>query len=284
MKVIEVLNNKNIEYREANNDYLIRCLNPEHEDSDPSLRVDKVTGVMHCFSCGFAENIFRFFGYIVSTQDVQILQLKAKIRELSKEILTIPMDSEKYLKSFRGISADTLSKFEAFTQNTDFEGRIVFPVRDIQGDITSFIGRYINSDAHPKYLIKPEHSKLSLHPSKPEIIRNSIILVEGIFDMLNLYDKGLTNAVCTFGTAFGSVRKYKRFQKNLEKLNLYKLQGVDTIYIMYDGDKAGRDAATQLEKNLQSHFIVEVVNLPENSDPGSLTQEEVSMIKGTLYE
>ena len=31
-------------------------------------------------------------------------------------------------------------------------------------------------------------------------IQGKVILVEGIYDMLNLQDKGLTNAVCTFGT------------------------------------------------------------------------------------
>ena len=33
-----------------------------------------------------------------------------------------------------------------------------------------------------------------------DFIQGSAILVEGIFDMINLHDKGLTNAVCCFGT------------------------------------------------------------------------------------
>jgi DNA primase len=45
MNVIDLLNNRQIQYREAGKDYLIKCLNPEHDDSNPSMRVDKVTGI-----------------------------------------------------------------------------------------------------------------------------------------------------------------------------------------------------------------------------------------------
>jgi len=44
-------------------------------------------------------------------------------------------------------------------------------------------------------------------------------MVEGIFDVINLHDKGLTNAVCCFGV------------KNVteEKLQVLSVQGIDRI-------------------------------------------------------
>ena len=70
-------------------------------------------------------------------------------------------------------------------------------------------------------------------PAKVKPIQNRVILVEGIFDALNLWDKGLKNTVCCFGTQ----------QVNWVKLSLLKLQGVQGIDIMFDGDEAGRQAA-----------------------------------------
>ena len=61
MDVLELLNKQEVGYTPSGQDYLIKCLNPEHDDSNPSLRVDKVTGVMHCFSCGFKGNVFAHF-------------------------------------------------------------------------------------------------------------------------------------------------------------------------------------------------------------------------------
>jgi DNA primase len=284
MKVEEVLLDKGIDYVHGGKDIVIKCLNPEHDDSNPSLRIDKLTGMMHCFSCGFAGNIFHHFNLVVNLADAEILRLKDKIRALQKEKLVIPVNAEPYTKPYRGISATTLRKFEAFTlMDKDFEGRIVFPIRDIQNDILCFVGRYINSNTEPRYIIKPTDTKLPLFPAKPEIIQNSIILVEGIFDAINLHDKGLPNTVCTFGTSFGSVKKYKKVQKNIERLNMYKLQGVTKIFIMYDGDKAGKEAAKQLNKNLEKHFVSEIINLPDGMDPGGLEADEVKALKELVY-
>ena len=98
-----------------------------------------------------------------------------------------------------------------------------------------FNGRALGP-AENKYLISPPRAKLPLFPSKPAVVEGKVLLVEGIFDMLNLYDKGLTNVVCGFGT--------KKITK--EKLNLLKIQGVTGIDIFFDGDDAGQKAAKEV--------------------------------------
>ena len=47
----DLLKEKGIPYQLSGKDVKIICLNPEHDDTNPSLRVDRITGVMHCFSC-----------------------------------------------------------------------------------------------------------------------------------------------------------------------------------------------------------------------------------------
>jgi len=70
MDVIELLNKQKLVYTLSGQDFQIKCLNPDHDDRNPSLRVDKVTGVMHCFSCGFRSNIFTHIGTAPSAKEV----------------------------------------------------------------------------------------------------------------------------------------------------------------------------------------------------------------------
>ena len=106
-----------------------------------------------------------------------------------------------------------------------------------------------------------------------EPIQGSVILVEGIYDMINLHDKGLTNAVCCFGTK----------NINEEKLKMLSIQGVESVDIFFDGDDAGQTAAREVRE------MVERVGLhPRNvhlkdSDPGAFTETRVEKLKSKLY-
>jgi DNA primase len=60
--VLDLLIKKNLAFNVSGKDYLIKCLNSKHEDNNPSFRVDKLSGIAHCFGCGFKTNIFTHFG------------------------------------------------------------------------------------------------------------------------------------------------------------------------------------------------------------------------------
>ena len=49
MRVEELLQEKNLDFKVSGRDYLVKCLNPEHEDTNPSMRIDNITGIFHCF-------------------------------------------------------------------------------------------------------------------------------------------------------------------------------------------------------------------------------------------
>jgi DNA primase len=90
--------------------------------------------------------------------------------------------------------------------------------------------------------------------------------------MLNLWDKGLKNVVCTFGTS-------GLFNNTAEKLLPYKAAGVSKIYIMYDGDDPGREARDKLIPLIESAgFEVDIINVADGSDPGESTQDDVNEI------
>jgi DNA primase len=280
MNVIDILNNKQIKYKEAGKDYQIQCLNREHEDTHPSMRVDKITGVFHCFSCGFKGNIFREFGADPNYIDIKVAQLQEKIRKLSSDTsLILPSDAVYFNKKYRGIKAETYNKVQAFLSNEEdeFKDRIVFPLYDIRNNLKVFIGRALHSEVEDKYLFFPKHVKPPLFPPQPTVISNSLIIVEGIFDALNLIDKGCINVISAFGT-------HTLFKTYREKLSHFKILGVNKFYIMFDGDAAGKTAGSKLENILNSNgFNAEIIELPENKDPGNLTEEEVKILVRGLY-
>jgi len=282
MNVEQLLDEQNIKYRSQGRDCVIRCIHPEHEDVHPSLRIDRVSGVFHCLSCGHKGNIFTHFGKDVSVVDVEVAKVKNKISSIQGNInLTMPENAIPFKHNYRGIDLELLLKYEAFTVDDidALKDRIVFPIRNLYGEIKAFCARRIHSDADPKYVFYPKHVTIPLFPADPkEVINGSIILVEGIFDALNLIQKGLPNAVSIFGTNTFA----KRY--SVQKLEYYKVLGITKIYIMLDSDEAGIKAAYKAEAMIKPLFAVEVIELPENRDPGDLTYEEVSYIRDSIYE
>ena len=277
VSVEELLNKHQIPFNPKGQDYVVSCLNPDHEDNNPSMHVDQQEGTFHCFSCGFKGNVFKFFNIDRNWQDLRVRQLKDKIAIIKANStgLSLPGGAAPYTRHFRDIDKRTLAKYKAFTHK-DYEGRIVFPLPDITGKIRAFIGRYINSNARPKYMIKPSGADLPLFPSVANPIEGSVILVEGIFDALNLIDKGLSNAVAILGAN----------NIQLDKIENLRLQGVHTIYTMFDGDDAGRKASKNAKRLLQEKFIISeetVLELPEGLDPGDLSLEDIKHIKENLY-
>lgn len=274
--VLDILNKNSINFTVSGRDYLIKCLNPEHEDTNPSFRVDRVSGVAHCFSCGFKTNIFKYFGIFTNPVPLRILSLKEKLLALKAPTeQELPAGHTPWTKPFRGISAQTLKHFQAFYTNKveKLIDRIIFPISDVTGKTKVFVGRHTLSNANPRYLNYPSGAELPLYPSYLEQASKSVILVEGIFDMLNLYDKGLKNAVCCFGT--NTLQNSTK-----QKLLPFKAQGVTHIYLLFDGDEAGEKAAKQLKPILEEQeFIVEIINLPDGTDPGELDISDVTSIK-----
>ena len=76
MRVDDLLTEKNIDFKVTGRDYVVKCLNPEHDDKNPSMRIDQVTGIFHCFSCGFRGNVFNHFGAVANFLEIKRQKLK----------------------------------------------------------------------------------------------------------------------------------------------------------------------------------------------------------------
>lgn len=276
--VQDLLDKHRISYRPSGRDFITRCFNPEHNDTNPSFRVDQVSGIGHCFSCGYKFNIFKYYGVLTNNVSIKIAKLKDKLKSITEQMtgLEYPDGYTPFCSTFRGISAQTLRKFGAFTTDRvdDLNDRICFPVPDITGKTSVFVARHSLSNANPRYINYPAKASVPLLPCKIEDPNaTSIILVEGIFDLLQLYDKGINNAVSCFGV--------KTILSNVaEKMLPFKAQGITKVYIMFDGDIRGQEGAKLLKPLVEEEgFIVELITLKEDQDPGTLTDEEIALIK-----
>lgn len=279
--VASFLNSKNISFTSSGKDYVIKCLNPEHEDSNPSCRVDKLTGLTHCFACGWRANIFKHFGVFTDNTSVKVAKLKKKIKDLriASAELELPTDHVPFTQKHRNISSATYRKFGAFTTQEieKLQDRIVFPIKDISNRTVSFLGRHILSDAKPRYEVYPSGVSLPLYPLIMDKNTKTIVLVEGIFDMLNLYDKGVTNAVCVFGTQGITEHSVET------KMLAFKVQGIEKVYILFDGDDAGRKAASATRPLLEDQgFVVDIIQMEDGVDPGALDQDSVDLIRNYI--
>lgn len=274
--VLELIQKNDLQFTVSGRDYLIKCLNPEHNDSNPSFRVDKVTGVAHCFACGFKTNLFKYYGVFTNLVPMKIVALKEKLDALKKfgKELELPQGYTPWTKQFRGVSPATLKHFGAFYTNQveKLQDRIIFPIKDITNKTQVFVGRHTMSNGNPRYINYPQGVKIPLYPAHLPSGYSSMVLVEGLFDMLNLYDNGCENVVCTFGT--NTLQNETK-----QKLLPFRAQGITHVYILFDGDDAGRSAAKTLKPLLEAEgFITEIVDLPDGNDPGDLDAENVRSI------
>src|SRR5690606_19898556 len=93
-----------------------------------------------------------------------------------------------------------------------FRGRLVWPIRDVTGEVIGFGARRLyDDDQGPKYLNTPEtpiYRKAQvlsgLDLAKRAIRqRREVVVVEGYTDVMACHLAGVTTAVATCGTAFG---------------------------------------------------------------------------------
>lgn len=273
MNVQTLLDSKSIEYRESGKDFLVHCLNPDHEDTNPSMRIDRVLGIFNCWSCGYKGNIFNL--YKVEADKLSILREKVKrkmSRSLPSDPIELPEDAIPYYSQYRGLSLSINTKFEFFTTNKlDLDDRLVIPLKDRYGNIYAFLGRDLYGLQKRKYLFYPKYTQIKMYPL-PTFHMGQLVIVEGIFDAFRLIDNGITNVSCIFGV--------NNFTK--DDLTLLEMSGMSKLVIMLDSDKPGQEGAKKiaslcLEMNMNYENIVLDVK-----DPDDLTKEDIKSLKKKL--
>jgi DNA primase len=130
-----------------------------------------------------------------------------------------------------------------------FRNRLVWPIREITGDVVGFGARKLSGDPaddSPKYLNTPEtpiykksHLLYGVDVAKKEIARRrQAVIVEGYTDVMACHLAGVPTALATCGTAFGSdhVSVLRRLLMDQDEFR-------GEVVFLFDGDAAGQKAA-----------------------------------------
>lgn len=158
-----------------------------------------------------------------------------------------------------------------------FRARLIFPIFIDTKRIAGFGGRIVPGvlDAQyeqqaPKYLNSPEtpvyHKSKTVYgfPQAMPAIRQSgdVYVVEGYMDVVGLSMKGVQNVVACCGTAM-TEQHIKRFSGLCNR-----------VYLLFDGDSAGRAAAAKAFKVARNADIdVAVCFLPNGVDPDDFAKQ-----------
>lgn len=178
--------------------------------------------------------------------------------------------------------------------NDRFGNRIVFPIRDLSGNMVGFSGRAYedqeqNDFKRAKYLNSPEteiftksNVLFNYKRAKSSIQKeDEAILFEGFMDVISSWQAGIKNGIASMGTSLTP-----QHIKAVERIT-------NKIVVAYDGDSAGVEATKRIVDHLDenSNLTIEVVLFPESLDPDEYIhqngiekyQEFIRQNRDTLY-
>jgi DNA primase len=163
-----------------------------------------------------------------------------------------------------------------------FRGRLLWPIRDLTGDVIGFGARKLfDDDDGPKYLNTPEtpiykksHVLYGIDQAKREIAKQGrAVIVEGYTDVMACHLAGVPTAVATCGTAFGPdhITVLRRLLMDTDAV-------AGEIIFTFDGDAAGQKAALRaFEEDQRFVGRTFIAVSPDNMDPC-----ELRLAKGDL--
>jgi DNA primase len=194
---------------------------------------------------------------------------------LYKKFLTKGFAKSEIVESGLAIAKDTnlASIFDRFRL------RLMFPIFSKDGKVIGFGGRALKADESAKYLNSPDtpiyHKSDVLYGfnfAKDSIRKKeTVILVEGYFDQIAMYQAGVKNVVAVSGTALTprQLQMLKKISKN--------------IMFCLDSDNAGIEALYRsAELALIEGFNLKVIDLKEFKDPGEILQKDENLLPGFI--
>jgi DNA primase len=156
-----------------------------------------------------------------------------------------------------------------------FRNRLIWPVRDLTGDVIAFGARKLDEDGDgPKYLNTPESPLFK----KSEVLygadlakrdiaqRRQAVIVEGYTDVMACHLAGISTAVATSGTSFGAghIKILRRLLLDSDKFR-------GEVIFTFDGDAAGQ-RAVERAFNFEADFVTQTMFTlqPDGLDPCDL--------------
>lgn len=157
-----------------------------------------------------------------------------------------------------------------------FADRITVPIHDHRGYLVGFTGRATKDELKPKYKNSEnsdifDKSRTVFNENRAsEAIKevDSVIFVEGHFDVISLWQYGIRNVVAMQGTAPPSEAIIKRLSRKTKR-----------FILCYDGDEGGSKAIENFIKvagplACRGEITISIAQLPSGMDPDECIRDE----------
>lgn len=239
-----------------------KCLNPEHDDSNPSMSYNRNKKNVHCFSCGATYDIFDVYGLLNNISDPKEAFKKTfdlySGKPINHEMEYKPkneIDYSDYLQQcydnvhltdypfIRGLTNKSINKFKLGYDNhfkvTIDDIQTEWEVLTIPTSKHSYLVRNINRNATKSERIRKYGESTLFNLQVLNESTEPIFIVEGEIDAMSIYECG------HYAIGLGSI-------SNIYKLvnHLKKNKPIQKLILCLDNDEEGQAAQDNLEKAL----------------------------------
>jgi DNA primase len=287
-----VLRHYGIELRRSGPDqYRGRCPIHGGEGCD-AFHANFARNIFHCFACGAGGTVLDLVAALEGCtlrEAAEKLQprvtpgngvsLPQKERVTEKKRAPLPLGfvlrgvdgAHPYLAT-RGIEPQTAAHFGVgfYAGPGLLRGRVVIPIHNAQGELVAYCGRSLDAAA-PRYQFPPGFRKSEVLFNFHRAVASgepAVVVVEGFFDCLKIYQAGLRSVVALMGAVL-----YRSPERALS-------ESFRQVVLMLDGDATGREASRIIADRLRRHCAVRVVELPAHAQPDQLSAETIREILG----
>ncbi|MEW6156564.1 MAG: toprim domain-containing protein [Verrucomicrobiota bacterium] len=180
----------------------------------------------------------------------------------------------------RGLAPETIAEFGlGFCEKGMMAGRIAIPIHNPEGQVVAYAGRFPGEPGEdiPKYKLPPGFRKslelFNIDRASKESPEVPLIIVEGFFDCLTLWQAGVKKVVALMGSTLSPAQ---------EELIRSHTTAESRIIVMLDEDEAGRAGREDIAIRLSRFAFVHVYTFAEEgSQPEHLSPEELQQLPGT---
>jgi DNA primase len=177
----------------------------------------------------------------------------------------------------RGFTEETITEFGlGHCAKGLMKGRIAIPIHNENGELVAYAGRWPEDppDGEGKYKLPAGFHKslvvFNLHRVRERARTQGLILVEGFFDCMHLWQAGIKNVVALMGSSLSPEQ---------EALIVGAVGSTGKVALMFDEDEAGWKCREDALRRLSVRVYVKVIGLGgEGRQPDSLSDEDIQTL------
>jgi len=180
----------------------------------------------------------------------------------------------------RGVSPETIQTFGlGFCTKGLQQNRIAIPIHNATGQLVAYAGRWPGSTDKEKYQLPKGFKKslelFNLHRAIPETPERPLVICEGFFDCMRLWQFGVKRCVALMGSSLSIAQ---------EELIRQQTNSQTRIIVMLDEDDAGRKGREDIACRLAKFSFVKIhVFETVGTQPDNLTGEQVQQLFGGVW-